>query len=285
MYTFGNEEQRQKYLPDMLSGKKIGVFGLTEPGAGSDAGGTRTTAVRDGNEWVINGTKNFITNAGNAEVAIVLAVTDEEKRTKGGMTNFIIEIPSPGFRVSKHENKMGLRGSTTCELLLEDVRVGDDAILGSPGEGFKQFMKTLDGGRISIGAGAVGIAQGAFEEAIKYSAEREQFGKPINSFQAVQFKLADMATQIHAARLLVFDAARRYDTGLEYSKASAMCKLYASEVANRVVDQAVQIHGGYGYIKEFPVERMYRDQKLYEIGEGTSEIQRMVISRYVTRGE
>jgi len=285
MFAFGNDEQKAKYLPDMLSGKKIGVFGLTEPGAGSDAGGTRTVAVKDGDEWVINGVKNFITNAGDAKIAIVLAVTDEEKRTRGGMTNFIIDVDTPGFKIGKHENKMGLRGSTTCELILEDVRVKDSAILGKPGEGFKQFMKVLDGGRISIGAGALGIAQGAYEEAVKYSGEREQFGRPINAFQAVQFKLADMGTEIHAARQMVYDAALRYDRGLDYSKSSAMCKLYASEVANRVVDQAVQVHGGYGYIKEFPVERMYRDQKLYEIGEGTSEIQRMVISRFITKSK
>ncbi|MDP8206142.1 MAG: acyl-CoA dehydrogenase [Candidatus Electryonea clarkiae] len=275
---FGNEEQKKKYLPELCNGKYLGVFGLTEPNAGSDAGGTETTAVRDGNEWIINGTKNFITNGSHGGIIVATAVTDKTKGTKG-ISSFIIPTDTPGFSVGKKERKLGLRGSDTVMLHFEDCRIPKENMLGKEEEGFKQFLIILDGGRISIGAMALGIAQGAYEEALRYSQEREQFGRPIASFQAIQFKLADMATEIEAARHLVYHSARLKDAGKDFLRQSSMAKLFASEVSSRVCSQAIQIHGGYGYCKDYPVERMFRDAKLTEIGEGTSEIQRIVITR------
>jgi butyryl-CoA dehydrogenase len=278
IYRFGNEEQKKKYLPDLCSGKKLGAFGLTEAGAGSDAGATKTTAVLKDNSYFLNGSKCFITNASVAGTYVITAVT-----TKGighkGISNFILEKGIPGFKIGKKENKIGLRGSDTCELSFEDAIVPKENLLGKESEGFKQFMITLDGGRISIGAMALGIAQGAFDKAVKYAKERIQFDQPISSFQAIQFKLADMATQIEAARHLIYDTARMKDAGMIFTKESAMAKLYASEVARFVTYQAIQIFGGYGYSRDYPLERYFRDVKLCEIGEGTSEIQRLVIAR------
>lgn len=275
---FGTEEQKQKYMPPLCRGEQLGAFGLTEPNAGSDAGGTETTAVLDGDEWVLNGSKIYCTNGSVAGTMVATAVTDKTKGTKG-ISNFIIEKGTPGMRPGKREKKMGIRGSDTSEVFFEDCRIPKENLLGKMGEGFKQFLITLDGGRISIGAMALGIAQGAMEEAIRYSQEREQFNRPIAAFQAIQFKLADMVTEIEAARHLVYHAARLKDMGKPYSRQAAMAKLYASEVSMRVTNAAVQIHGGAGYMQEFPVERMLRDAKITEIGEGTSEIQRLVIAR------
>lgn len=275
---FGTEEQKEKYMPALCSGEKLGAFGLTEPNAGSDAGGTQTTAVLDGDEWVINGSKIYCTNGSVAGTIVATAVTDKEKGTKG-ISSFIIESDNPGFKVGKKERKLGIRASDTVEVHFEECRIPKENILGTPGEGFKQFLITLDGGRISIGAMALGIAQGAMEQTLQYTQEREQFGKPIAAFQTIQHKLADMATEIEAARHLVYHAARLKDLGKKFSQQSAMAKLYASEVAMRVTNQAIQAHGGYGYIREYPVERMFRDAKLTTIGEGTSEIQRLVIAR------
>ena len=282
IFMFGTEEQKQKYLPKLCSGEELGSFGLTEPNAGSDAGGTETTAVKDGDEWILNGSKMFITNGSKAWTSVNTAMTDKEKRTKG-ISSFIVERGTPGFSVGKKIHKMGIRGSDTTELIFENCRIPESNLLGKLNEGFKQFMIILDGGRISIGAMALGIAQGAFDEALKYSKERQQFNRPIGSFQAIQFMLADMATEIEAARHLVYNAARLKDAGKSYSTQSAMCKMYASEVAMRTCIKAIQIHGGYGYTKEYPVERMFRDAKLTEIGEGTSEIQRIVIARNLLR--
>lgn len=282
IYDFGTEEQKQKYLPRLCSGQALGAFCLTEPEAGSDAGGTRTVAVEDGDGWVLNGSKNWITNAGPAEVYIVTAVTDKGKGTDG-ISSFLVDKGTPGLKVGKKEDKLGLRGSETNPVFLEDVRVPKSAMLGGRGQGFKLFMKTLDNGRISIGAMAVGIAQAALDASVVYSQTREQFGKQICKFQAIQFKLADMATEIAAARHLVFDAAAAKDRGERVTKISAMAKLYASEVAMRATTQAVQVYGGNGYSSEYPVERFFRDAKLTEIGEGTSEIQRMVVAREVLR--
>ncbi|HDH57914.1 MAG TPA: acyl-CoA dehydrogenase [Bacteroidetes bacterium] len=282
IFMFGTEEQKQKYLPKLCSGEELGSFGLTEPNAGSDAGGTETTAVKDGDEWILNGSKMFITNGSKAWTSVNTAMTDKEKRTKG-ISSFIVERGTPGFSVGKKIHKMGIRGSDTTELIFENCRIPESNLLGKLNEGFKQFMIILDGGRISIGAMALGIAQGAFDEALKYSKERQQFNRPIGRFQAIQFMLADMATEIEAARHLVYNAARLKDAGKSYSTQSAMCKMYASEVAMRTCIKAIQIHGGYGYTKEYPVERMFRDAKLTEIGEGTSEIQRIVIARNLLR--
>jgi alkylation response protein AidB-like acyl-CoA dehydrogenase len=282
IYLFGSEEQKQKYLPKLCSGEELGSFGLTEPNAGSDAGGTETTAVKDGNEWVLNGTKMFITNGSRAWTSVNTAVTEKDKGVKG-ISSFIVERDTPGFKVGKKIHKMGIRGSDTTELIFEDCRIPEENLLGELNQGFKQFMIILDGGRISIGAMALGIAQGAFDEAVKYAKERQQFGRPIGSFQAIQFMLADMATEIEAARHLVYHAARLKDAGKSYSKESAMCKLYAAEVAMRTCVKSIQVHGGYGYTKEYPVERFFRDAKLTEIGEGTSEIQRIVIARNLLR--
>jgi len=280
IYLFGSEEQKRKYLPRLASGQALAAFGLTEPGAGSDAGATKTRAVLDGDEWVINGQKIFITNGSIADVVLITAVTDPEKGTRG-ISNFIIEKGTPGFRPGRDEEKMGLKASVTSQLFFEDCRVPKENILGQPGEGFKQFLITLDGGRISIGAMALGLAQGAYERALAYSKERVQFGQPIAKFQAIQWMLVDMATEIEAARLMVYRAAWLKDQGVRFTKEAAMAKLYASEVAERVCFKAIQIHGGYGYMREYDVERMYRDQRLCTIGEGTSEIQRLVIARQI----
>jgi alkylation response protein AidB-like acyl-CoA dehydrogenase len=282
IFLFGTEEQKQKYLPKLCSGEELSSFGLTEPNAGSDAGGTETTAVKDGNEWVLNGSKMFITNGSLAWSSVNTAMTDKDKGVKG-ISAFIVERGTPGFSVGKKIHKMGIRGSDTTELVFEDCRIPEGNLLGELNEGFKQFMIILDGGRISIGAMALGIAQGAFDEALKYSKEREQFNRPISSFQAIQFMLADMATEIEAARHLVYNASRLKDAGKSYSKQAAMCKMYAAEVAMRTCTKAIQIHGGYGFTKEYPVERMFRDAKVTEIGEGTSEIQRIVIARSLTK--
>ncbi|MGZ8829733.1 MAG: acyl-CoA dehydrogenase family protein [Thermoanaerobaculia bacterium] len=279
-YLAGSEAQRKKWLPKLTSGQWIGAWGLTEPNSGSDASGMRTIAVKDGNEWLINGTKNFITNATYADMSVVLAVTDRTDQ-KHGITAFAIEADRKGIRPGKKENKLGMRVSDTAELVLEDCRVPNDNILGKIGYGFIDAMKVLDGGRISIGALAVGIARGAYEAARDYSKQRTAFGRPISHFQAIQFMLADMATEIDASRLLCYRAATIKDAGERVTQAAAMAKLYASEVAVRATEKGVQIFGGYGFIKDFPAEKYYRDVKLCTIGEGTSEIQRMVIARHI----
>ena len=283
IYMFGTEEQKQKFLVPLARGEKIGAFGLTEPSAGSDAGGTKTTATRDGNEWILNGSKIFITNAGEAEVYVVLARSDKSAEKHRGISAFIVEKGTPGFSFGKKEKKMGIRSSPTMELVFENCRIPAENLLGQEGQGFKVAMKTLDGGRIGIAAQALGIAQGALDAALAYTKEREQFNKPIAAFQGVSFQLADMATQIEAARLLIYNAAYRASAGLSYSQESAMAKLFASETAMRVTTQAVQLHGGYGYTREFPVERMMRDAKITEIYEGTSEVQRVVIGAGLTK--
>ncbi|MBO0959470.1 acyl-CoA dehydrogenase [Neobacillus sp. MM2021_6] len=280
LYLFGTEEQKQKYLTPICTGDSFGAFGLTEPNAGSDAGGTRTTAIEENGEFVINGNKCFITNASYASHLALTAVTGE-RNGKKEISAIIVPTTASGFTVIDNYEKMGLHSSNTTELVLEDVRVPAENLLGKRGEGFRQFLITLDGGRIGIGAMAVGIAQGAYEKALAYAKERKQFGKSISSFQAIQFKLADMAMKIELARNMVYKAAWLKDNGRNFSKEAAMCKLYASEICMEVTDQAVQIHGGYGYMKEYHVERMMRDAKLLEIGEGTSEVQRMVISRLI----
>jgi alkylation response protein AidB-like acyl-CoA dehydrogenase len=274
----GTEAQKQQYLPPLASGQTLGAFGLTEPNAGSDAGGTQTTAVLDGDSYVLNGTKIFITNANYAGIFIVTAVTDKTAGTKG-ISAFILEKDTPGFSLGEKDEKLGMRGSDWGTLILDNARVPASNLLGEAGKGFKYFMKALDGGRVSIGALALGIAQGAFEQSVRYASERKQFGKPLSDFQAIQFKLADMATEIEAARHLVYHAARLRDAGVPYGQQASIAKLYASEMAMRVTNQAIQIHGGYGYTKDFPVERYWRDAKLCEIGEGTSEIQRLVIAK------
>jgi butyryl-CoA dehydrogenase len=278
IYLFGTEEQKKRFMPDLASGRKLGSFGLTEPGAGSDAAGTKTTAVLDGDAYVVNGSKCFITNASVGETFVITAVTDKTKSYKG-ISSFILEKGTKGFSIGKKENKMGLRGSDTATLIFEDLRIPKENLLGKEGEGFKQFMITLDGGRISIGSMALGIAQGAFDKALEYSKERIQFEKPISTFQAIQWKLSDMATQLEAARHLIYHASELKDKGEYFVKESAMAKLYASEVGRYVCHQAIQIFGGYGYLSSYPVERYFRDIKLCEIGEGTSEIQRLVIAR------
>jgi len=278
----GNEAQKKKYLPDLCSGRALGSFGLTEPGAGSDAGGTRTRAVRDGDHWVLNGGKHWITNAGVAKTYVITARTAEGTDTHG-ISAFIVEAGTPGFKIAPKEDKVGLRGSETHPLFFEDVRIPAENLLGKEGEGFKTFMKTLDGGRISIGAMALGLAQAAYDAALDYARQREQFGRAISTFQAVQFKLADMAMEIEAARHLIFSAARMKDAGEKTTRYSAMAKLYASEVSMRCTNAAIQIFGGNGYSREYPVERFWRDAKLTEIGEGTSEIQRLVIAREALR--
>ncbi|KAB2928649.1 MAG: acyl-CoA dehydrogenase [Leptonema illini] len=283
IYLFGSEEQKKKFLTPLAQGQAMGAFGLTEPSAGSDAGGTRTTAVRDGDGWILNGTKVFITNAGEADTYVVFARTDKEAQKHHGISAFIVEKGTPGFSFGKKEKKMGIRSSPTMELVFENCRVPHANLLGEEGKGFKVAMKTLDGGRIGIASQALGIAQGALDAALAYTTQREQFSKPLSSFQGVQFQLADMATQVEAARLLVYNAAYRASAGLSYSQESAMAKLFASETAMRVTTQAVQLHGGYGYTREFPVERMMRDAKITEIYEGTSEIQRVVIGAALTR--
>jgi butyryl-CoA dehydrogenase len=283
IFLFGTEEQKMKFLVPMAQGEKMGAFGLTEPSAGSDAGGTKTTAVRDGNEWILNGTKIFITNAGEAETYVVFARTDKQAQKHHGISAFIVEKGTPGFTFGKKEKKMGIRSSPTMELVFEGCRIPKENLLGEEGKGFKVAMKTLDGGRVGIASQALGIAQGALDASVAYARERKQFDASIASFQGVQFQLADMATQIEAARLLVYKAAYRASAGLSYSQESAMAKLMASETAMRVTTQAVQIHGGYGYTRDFPVERMMRDAKITEIYEGTSEVQRIVIGAALTR--
>lgn len=283
IYLFGNEEQKQQFLAPLARGEKMGAFGLTEPAAGTDAGGTKTTAVKDGDAWVLNGTKIFITNAGEAETYVVFARTDKNAQKHHGISAFIVEKGTPGFSFGKKEAKMGIRSSPTMELVFENCRIPASQLLGEEGQGFKVAMKTLDGGRIGIASQALGIAQGALEAAVNYAKERKQFDTAIGKFQGVQFQLADMATQIEAARLLVYSAAYKASNGISYSQASAMAKLMASETAMRVTTQAVQIFGGYGYTREFPVERMMRDAKITEIYEGTSEVQRMVIGAALTK--
>jgi alkylation response protein AidB-like acyl-CoA dehydrogenase len=283
IYLFGSEEQKQTFLVPLAEGQKMGAFGLTEPSAGTDAGGTKTTAVKEGDQWLLNGTKIFITNAGEAEIYIVFARTDKTAEKHHGISAFIVEKGTPGFTFGKKEQKMGIRSSPTMELVFQDCRISAENLLGAEGQGFKVAMKTLDGGRIGIASQALGIAQGALDVAVGYAKERKQFDSPISRFQGIQFQLADMATQIEAARLLVYQAAYRASHGLSYSRESAMAKLMASETAMRVATQAVQVLGGYGYTREFPVERMMRDAKITEIYEGTSEVQRMVIGSALTR--
>ncbi|MFT3703399.1 MAG: acyl-CoA dehydrogenase family protein [Agriterribacter sp.] len=277
---FGNEAQKQKYLPKLATAEFIGAWGLTEPGTGSDAGNIQTTAVKDGNSWILNGTKCWITHGRSGDVAVVIARTGEP-RAKNNATAFIVERGTAGFSGGKKENKLGMRASETAEMIFDNCRIPDTNRMGNVGDGFKQSLKILDGGRISIAALALGIAKGAYEAALQYSKEREQFGKPIADFQGISFKLADMATEIMAAELLISQAAYKKNKGLPMTKEAAMAKYYASEVAVKVSNDAVQIFGGYGYTKDFPVEKFYRDSKLCTIGEGTSEIQKIVIAREV----
>ena len=278
IFENGTEEQKMKYLPDLLSGRKIGAFGLTEPGAGTDASGQQTTAVKNENgDYVLNGSKCFITNGNVASTFVVFAMTDKSKGNHG-ITAFIVEKDFPGFSTGKHEKKMGIRGSSTCDLVFEDCVVPKENLLGKEGEGFKIAMKTLDGGRVGIASQALGIAQGAMDETVKYVKERKQFGRTIGQFQNTQFQLADLDTKIEAARLLVRAAAFKKDQKLPFSVDAARAKLFAAETAMEVTTKAVQFHGGYGYTREYPVERMMRDAKITEIYEGTSEVQRMVIS-------
>jgi alkylation response protein AidB-like acyl-CoA dehydrogenase len=279
IFKFGTEAQKEKYLVPLARGEKIGAWSLTEPEAGSDAGGTRTTAKHDGEHWIINGAKTFTTNGHYADVCVAMAVTDKS-RNSHGISAFIVEKGTPGFRPGKKENKLGLRASDTSEMILADCRVPQENLLGAEGEGFIGSLKILDGGRISIAALALGMAQGALDAAVKYAKQRKQFGQAISEFQAIQFKLADMATQVEAARLLVYQAAWLADRGAaRFTRESSMAKLFASEVAVRVANECVQIHGGYGFIKDYPAEKFYRDVKLCTIGEGTSEIQKLVIAR------
>ena len=279
IFKFGSEAQKQKYLVPLAQGKKIGAWSLTEPEAGSDAGGTRTTAKREGDHWLVNGAKTFTTNGHYADICVAMAVTDKSKNSHG-ISAFIVEKGTPGFRPGKKENKLGLRASDTSEMILADCRVPQENLLGAEGEGFIGSLKILDGGRISIAALALGMAQGALDAAVNYAKQRKQFGQPISEFQAIQFKLADMATQVEAARLLVYQAAWLADQdNARFTRESSMAKLFASEVAVRVANECVQIHGGYGFIKDYPAEKFYRDVKLCTIGEGTSEIQKLVIAR------
>ena len=282
IYQFGSEEQKQKYLVPLATGKQLGAWGLTEANAGSDASGTKTTAVRNNGGWVVNGSKNFITHAISGDTCVAVAATDKSKGNKG-ITAFVFEKGMKGFSPAKKENKLGMRASETASVVFEDCYVDDAQRLGNEGEGFLQAMQILDGGRISIASVALGIAQGAYEAAVRYAKERQQFGKPIAEFQAIQFKLADMATQIEAARLLTMRAAALKDAGKKVTKESAMAKLYASEVAVRVSEESIQIHGGYGYTKDYPAEKYWRDSKLCTIGEGTSEIQRIVIAKQLLK--
>jgi alkylation response protein AidB-like acyl-CoA dehydrogenase len=282
IYLAGNEEQRKKYIPKLATGEWIGCWSLTEPEAGSDAAGTRSIAVLKDGEWVLNGGKTFTTNAQYADICVAMAVTDRSA-SQHGISAFILEKEMPGFRVGKKENKLGMRASATGEVLFTDCRLPANQLLGKAGEGFVDSLRILDGGRISIAALAVGIAQGAFDAALKYSKHRRQFGRPISEFQAIQDKLSNMATSIEAARWLTYCAGARKDAGKRVTKESAMAKLFASEMAVSAADQALQIHGGYGFIKDYPVEKFYRDVKLCTIGEGTSEIQRLVIARQLLK--
>jgi len=280
---FGSEEIKREYLVPMASGKKLGCFGLTEPGAGSDAGSQKTTAVRDGDSYVVNGTKNFITNAPQADTCVLFAMTDKAKTHKG-ITAFVVDMKWKGVSLGKHEKKMGIKASATSSIIFEDVRIPAKNRLGNDGDGFKVAMSTLDGGRIGIAAQAIGIARASFEDALAYSKDRKQFGQAICEFQAIQWMLADIATEIDAARLLTWRAAWMKDRRMRHSKESSMAKLYASEVAMRAAVKGIQIHGGYGYISEYPAERHFRDAKITEIYEGTSEIQRLIISAALLKG-
>jgi alkylation response protein AidB-like acyl-CoA dehydrogenase len=280
IFVAGNEAQKSKYIPLLASGKWLGAWGLTEPGSGSDAGSARTSAVRKGDRWVLNGNKTFITNGHYADVSVIIAVTDKSQGTRG-LSAFVVEKGTPGFRPGKKENKLGLRASDTSELIFEDCEIPAENLLGKEGEGFIDSMRILDGGRISIAALSLGIGRGAYDAARSYVKQRHQFGKAISEFQGIQWKLADMATQLDAARLLTQRAAVMKDAGQKTTLESSMAKLMASEVAVRVCDEAVQLHGGYGFIKDYPVEKFYRDVKLCTIGEGTSEIQRLIIAREI----
>jgi alkylation response protein AidB-like acyl-CoA dehydrogenase len=282
IFLAANEAQKKKYLPKLATGEFIGAWGLTEPSSGSDAGSARMTAARKGNNWVLNGTKTFCTNGHYADVLVVIAVTDRAAHTHG-LSAFIVEKGTPGFRPGKKEDKLGLRASDTAELIFEDCVLPADALLGMEGQGFVDAMRVLDGGRISIAALSLGMAQGAYEAALHYSKQRKQFGRAIGDFQAIQWKLADMATEIDAARLLTMRAASMKDVGLKTTLESSMAKLFASEVAVKCANEGVQIHGGYGFIKDYPAEKYYRDVKLCTIGEGTSEIQRLVIARQLLK--
>lgn len=279
---FGSDELKAKYIPHLASGEVLGAWGLTEPSAGSDAGGTQTVAVRDGNHYIVNGSKNFITHGTYGKTAVIMAVTDRAKGSHG-ISAFVLDKSMTGFSASKKENKLGMRASETSSLLMDNVKVPVENLIGNEGEGFLQALQILDGGRVSIAALSVGCAQGAFEAAIKYSQERKQFGKTLAQQQATQFKLAQMAMKLDAARLLTYKAASLRDAGLQFGKDASMAKLYASEICVQVCEEAIQIHGGYGYIKEFPVEKFWRDSKLLTIGEGTSEVQRMVIARHTIK--
>ncbi|MCD4692995.1 MAG: acyl-CoA dehydrogenase [Calditrichales bacterium] len=279
---FGTEEQKQKYLKPLAIGEKIGSFGLTEPTAGSDAGGTKTIAVKDGGSYVLNGSKVFITNAEVADIFVVTAVTDKSKGTRG-ISSFIIEKGTTGFEVGKKENKCGMRASPTSMLHFTDCRIPEENLLGKFNEGYKQFLRTLDGGRIGIAVQSLGIAKEAMKRSVIYAQEREQFGKKIGEFQAIQFKIADMAANIHAAELIIYNAANLKQEGKSYKREAGIAKLYATEMATKAANEAIQIHGGYGYMKEYEVERFWRDAKLLEIGEGTSEVQRIVIYREILK--
>ena len=282
IFLAGNEAQKKKYVSKLATGEHLGAWGLTEPGSGSDASAARTTAVRKGDQWVLNGNKTFITNGHYADVSVIIAVTDKSQGTHG-LSAFIVEKGTPGFRPGKKENKLGLRASDTSELIFEDCAIPAENLLGKEGEGFVDAMRTLDGGRISIAALSLGIARGALDASVSYVKQRKQFGKAIAEFQGIQWKLADMATELDAARLLTLRAAVLKDAGKRVTQESAMAKLYASEVAVKICNEAVQLHGGYGFIKDYPVEKFYRDVKLCTIGEGTSEIQRMVIGREILK--
>ncbi|SCC67692.1 acyl-CoA dehydrogenase AcdA [Bacillus wiedmannii] len=282
IFKFGTEEQKQKFLRPMAEGTKIGAYGLTEPSSGSDAGGMRTTAKRDGDHYILNGSKIFITNGGIADIYVVFALTDPESKQRG-TSAFIVESDTPGFSVGKKESKLGIRSSPTTEIMFEDCRIPVENLLGEEGQGFKVAMQTLDGGRNGIAAQAVGIAQGALDASVEYARERHQFGKPIAAQQGIGFKLADMATDVEAARLLTYQAAWLESQGLPYGKESAMSKVFAGDTAMKVTTEAVQVFGGYGYTKDYPVERYMRDAKITQIYEGTQEIQRLVISRMLTK--
>lgn len=280
--SFGDEEQKQRWLPKLASGEWIGAWGLTEHNTGSDAGGMNATAVQDGDEWIVNGTKNFITHGSSGDIAVIIVRTGEKGDSRG-MTAFVVERGTPGFYAGKKENKLGMRASETAELVFDQCRIPDANLLGPVGDGFIQSMKILDGGRISIAALSLGIARGAYEASLKYSSERVQFGKPINAFQGISFKLAQMATDIEASELLMHKACYEKNMGRRMTKISAMCKLFASETCVRVANEAVQVFGGYGYSKDFPVEKYLRDSKLCTIGEGTSEIQKVVIAKQILK--
>jgi alkylation response protein AidB-like acyl-CoA dehydrogenase len=278
IYTFSSEELKKKYIPDLASGRKLGAWGLTENVSGSDAASMATVAVKEGDYYILNGSKSFITQGGVGQTAVVTAVTDKSKGSRG-ISAFIVEKGFEGFSVGKKENKLGMRSSDTCELIFDNCKVPASNLIGKEGEGFKQCMQILDGGRISIAALSVGIAQAALEHSVKYAKQRKQFGRSLAEFQGIQFKLADMATEVEAARLLTFKAAVMRDEGKDFKFAASLAKYYASEIATKATNEAIQIHGGYGFIKEFPVEKLYRDVKLTTIGEGTSEVQKMIMAR------